>query len=60
VEAKLLTSSLGIASRLQQNDKPIVIMAAVQQQVLNWLYSVLTSVSSTDTFLKKPLLISRI
>jgi hypothetical protein len=54
--AKLLSSSLGIASRLQQNDKPKVIMAAVKQQVLNWLYSVLTSVSLGDTFLRKPLL----
>jgi hypothetical protein len=35
----------GNSFRLQQNAKTTVTMAAVKEQVLNWLYSVLTSVS---------------
>jgi hypothetical protein len=35
---------------MQQNAKVYAGMAAVQQQVLNWLYSVLTSVRNSDVF----------
>lgn len=38
-----MSLSLRIASRLQRKHDEVT-MAAVKQQVLNWLYSVLTSV----------------
>jgi hypothetical protein len=50
---------VGIASSTQGNDKLQVRMAAVKQQVLNWLYSVLTSVDTLPYTRQSMLIVCR-